>query len=165
MPARQSRLLLPSLAAAIAGAIFGGIGGLLGSSETLLRSSFESALNPSASDGPKRIATKAPISGSESFWLTAMREDGSEPVSKAVAIGDKIAMTLDGKQRSLEVVSVSEFTPARTEIDTRSGSVRLVIVTMRDTQDNSHRPVRLVMELESAGKTVVERAPRTGHTL
>ena len=124
-----------------------------GNSENLLRSSFDRAIRKSA-QATVTQASRIPVSGSEDFWLTALTSDGTndggQPVSKSVTIGDRISMTLGGVEKSLEVASVSEFDPKTTEIDTRARSVRLVLVTARDTNDSRARPIRFVMELETA---------------
>ncbi len=117
------------------------------SSETLLRSSFSTALNNTVIN--QVVAAKsAPISGSEDFWLSAMRQDGRSSITKAVSIGDQISLSLGGERRTLEVAAVSEFTPQITEIDTSSSHSRLVLVTARDTSNSARQPIRFVMEIE-----------------
>lgn len=162
MSNRHPRVLGPALLAAATGLVAVALGMMLASSETLLRSTFAAALAP-ASTGAIHTATVKPLAGSEDFWLTAMTNHAAAPLSKAVSVGDKIAMTLDGKERHLSVVSVSEFTPAKTEIDTRSGAVRLVLVTAHDASDATLRPIRFVMELEAA--PIEANATRAGRTL
>ena len=155
----------------LAGHVFAGValtalgGALVGASnsENLLRSSFDQAIRNSA-EAPvtqeARIpAAVSPVSGSEEFWLTALAHDGGQPVSKSVTIGDRISMSLGGVEKRLEVASVSEFDPKITEIDTRTRSVRLVLVTARDTADSRARPIRFVMELETAPEQGVAAAP------
>ena len=58
------------------------------SSETVLRSSFSTALGH-ASIPAKEVASAAPVSGSEEFWLSAMRGDGNAPVTKTINVGDQ----------------------------------------------------------------------------
>ncbi len=130
--------------------------------ENLLRSSFEHAIRQNVQTTVAQSATqpaRIPVSGSEEFWLTALANDGGQPVSKSVAIGDRISMTLDGVEKNLEVASVSEFDPKTTEIDTRARSVRLVLVTARDTNDSRARPIRFVMEIETAAESAVSAIP------
>lgn len=162
MSNRHPRVLGSAAVALALSVVAVGLGMMLASSETLLRSTFAAALSPAATAMPVRAAAASPLAGSEEFWLTAMKGNGAAPLSKAVSVGDRIAMTLDGKERRLDVVSVSEFTPAKTEIDTRSGAVRLVLVTAHDASDATLRPIRFVMELEAAPLPVV---PRPGRTL
>lgn len=157
------RALAPALGLAAFGAVMAAGGVFLSSSETLMRVSFAAALSPKDAPAASKVAAAASLSGSEDFWLTALRNDGGAPVSKAVSIGDKIAMSLDGKDRKLEVVAVNEFTPTKTEIDTRSSGVRLVLVTALDSADANKRPIRFVMELEAAPAQIA--APRPAHTL
>lgn len=153
----SSRLL-----AALTLTAFGGVLFAAGNSENLLRSSFDQAIRKSA-QAPVTQASRIPVSGSEDFWLTALTRngtnDGGQPVSKSVSIGDRISLTLSGLEKSLEVASVSEFDPKTTEIDTRTRSVRLVLVTARDTSDSRARPIRFVMELETSPEQGVAAAP------
>lgn len=142
--------------AAIAAASF------LASSETVLRSSFTTALTR-VSEPTKLAASAAPISGSEEFWLTAMRNDGSAPVTRPVSVGDQISMTLSGHHRTFEVSAVSDFSPKITEIDTSSAPAHFVLVTARDTKDPSARPVRFIMEIDRGGAPFV--GSRGGRTL
>lgn len=135
------------------------------SSEAVLRSSFQTAINNHAGLSAADVATAAaaPISGSEDFWLSAMR-DGTEPVNKTIAVGDRISLTLAGVHRSLEVATVAEFSPQITQIDTSAAPSHLVLVTARDPKDASARPVRFVMEIEQGGAPVVAGG-RSGRTL
>jgi len=141
--------------AAIAGALF------FANSEAVLRKSFQTALNR-ASVQAKEVASTAPISGSEDFWLTAMR-DGTTPVNKTISVGDQISMNFGGVRRTLEVATVSDFSPKITQIDTSSGPSHLVLVTARDLGDTAARPIRFVMEIQQGGAPVV--AGRAGRSL
>jgi hypothetical protein len=150
---------------------FGAVAGLIGSataffttSETLLRSSFVSAI--AAGDeapNPVRTAKSVPLAGSEDFWLSAMRQDGRGPLAQSVAIGDQITMTLGGVQRQLDVTAVSEFEPKITTIDTASAMARFVLVTAKDGRDTAARPIRFVMEIGSAAVPVT--AAKTARAL
>ena len=131
-------------------------------SEAFLRSSFATALSRTGVLG-KEVASAAPISGSEEFWLTAMRRDGNGPVTKTVSVGDQISLSLGGERRTLEVATVADFAPKVTEIDTSAGPSHFVLVTARDVNDMSARPVRFVMEFEQGVAPVV--AGRSGRTL
>lgn len=142
--------------AAIAGALF------FANSETVLRKSFQTALNRTSVEAKQVASATAPISGSEDFWLTAMR-DGTTPVTKAISVGDQISMNLGGVRRTLEVATVADFSPQITQIDTSSGPSHLVLVTARDLGDTAARPIRFVMEIQQGGAPVV--AGRAGRTL
>jgi hypothetical protein len=135
----------------------------LASSETVLRSSFATALTRASEQPTKMIASAAPISGSEEFWLTAMRGDGSAPVTRPVSVGDQISMTLSGHHRTFEVSAVSDFSPQITEIDTSSGPAHFVLVTARDAKNPSARPVRFIMEIDRGNPPFV--GSRGGRTL
>lgn len=157
-----SSLTLASLAAL---AVFATGFAMTTNSETVLRNSFSVALNSApateAATG-QRLARMAPVAGSEDYWLTAMRPEGSLPVTKAVAVGDRMVLTFRGKDIQLEVADVSAFAPKVTEIDTRAEQTRFVLVTARDTANKEARPVRFVMEVEqSATDTVAAKTART----
>lgn len=133
------------------------------SSETVLRSSFASALTQQAASPAKDVASIAPVSGSEDYWLTAMRRDDSTPITKAVSVGDQISLTLGGHNRTFAVASVSDFSPQITEIDTSAGPERFVLVTARDVKNPDERPIRFVMEIDGANATII--GSRGGRTL
>lgn len=125
------------------------------SSETVLRSSFQTAINNRVGLPTREVASVTPpISGSEDFWLSAMR-DGTEPVNKTVSVGDRISLTLGGVHRTFEVTTVSDFAPQITQIDTSPGPSHLVLVTAHDVKDPSARPIRFVMEIEQGNAPVV----------
>jgi hypothetical protein len=134
-------------------------------SETVLRSSFATALTRTATaPQAKEVASVVPpVSGSEDFWLTAMRRDGSSPVTKAVTVGDQISMTLSGQHRTFQVATVADFAPQITEIDTSASPSHLVLVTARDVHNSSAPPVRFVMEIDGGNAPIV--AGRAGRTL
>lgn len=157
-----SRHVAGQVFAGLALTVFGGALMAASNSENLLRSSFEQAIRKSAEAPLAQASTQAshiPVSGSEDFWLTALAQDGVQPVSKSVTIGDRISMTLGGVEKRLEVASVSEFDPTTTEIDTRARSVRLVLVTAHDANDSRARPVRFVMEIETMPEPAVTATP------
>lgn len=146
--------------------ISAGVGGALGvatlslNSEALLRSSFSTALSSTsetkvASHSPKTV----PMAGSEEFWLSALNKDGTAAISKTVAIGDRITMTLGGIDRQMDVASVSNFEPQITTIDTASNSTHLVLITARDSRDSASRPIRFVMEIDNGDASLVAAKP------
>ncbi len=153
MTAKSGRLSVLAMGAVIgAGAALLPV--LMTNSEALLRSSFSTALSTPAGT-PQRFAKSVPLSGSEDYWLSAMRADGGLPVTKTVSVGDTITMTLGGLERKLEVASVSEVTPNITEIDTTTGSRRFVLVTAKDQGNADASAIRFVMEIEAAPAGVV----------
>ena len=88
-----------------------------------------------------------------------MASGNTASLTKTVAIGDRIAMTLGGVERHLDVAAVSEFEPKITTIDTASNASRFVLVTARDSRDASARPIRFVMEIENADAPVASQKP------
>lgn len=136
-------------ASAIAGLVVVGVS----SGEDGLRSSFQSALQ-SAPHGPTFERGQPPVAGSEEFWLTTMGDPRIAPVAKAVSVGDRIAMRLNGEGHTFEVQSVADFAPQVTAIDTTSGPSRFVLVTARDVAVFEARPVRFVMEVFDRGPSL-----------
>ena len=122
-------------------------GVLATSSESVLRSSFSTALETSAAS--QQLAKSAPVAGSEEYWLTAGKTDGSLAATKTVSVGDRIALTLGGQDRQLEVAEVIDFAPKATAIDTRAGQGHFVLVTARDTASKDARSIRFVMEIDA----------------
>lgn len=131
-------------------------------SETVLRKSFATALTQ-ASTPATSVASITPVSGSEDYWLSAMRRDDNSPITKAVAVGDQISLTLGGHNRTFAVSSVSDFAPQITEIDTSAGPEHFILVTARDVKNPTARPIRFVMEIDGANATII--GSRGGRTL
>lgn len=124
------------------------------SSETVLRTSFATALTH-ASSPARDVASLNPVSGSEDYWLTAMRRDDSAPITKTVSVGDQISLTLGGHPRTFAVASVSDFAPQITEIDTSAGPEHFILVTARDVKNPNARPIRFVMEIDRANAAII----------
>ncbi|MFN0219628.1 MAG: hypothetical protein ACKVP4_12540 [Hyphomicrobium sp.] len=125
-------------------------------SENSIRKSFTAALKTAPT-------VAAPLAGSEEYWLSALRPDGPAPVTKTVSVGDRIAMTLSGEERSFVVASVAEFSPEVTAVGTATAPTRFVLVTARDEKNEAAKPIRFVMEIEGAAAAVATR--RTGRAL
>ncbi|MGQ0456924.1 MAG: hypothetical protein ACT4OU_07670 [Hyphomicrobium sp.] len=142
---RFTFVALAASAAAIAGVIL-----QAATSETAIRKSFTAALETT----PMKAA---PLVGTEEYWLSALRPDGPAPVTKTVAVGDRIVMTLSGAERTFLVASVAEFSPEITAVDTSSAPTRFVLVTARDAKNDAAKPIRFVMEIEGAPETVATR--------
>ena len=160
MTVRFNKLSGAALVTGLAlGAVFGASTALMSSSETMLRTSFSAALQGSVPAAAQRMAKTVPLAGSEDFWLSAIRQDGGAPVTKTVALGDRISLTLGGEQRDLEVAAVSEFQPKLTEIDTNSAPSRFVLVTAKDARNASATSIRFVMEIQPAAAAIVASKP------
>jgi hypothetical protein len=140
-------LTLGSVSAALA---LGAAGGLSTSSEAVLRTSFSTALENAAAN--QQLAKSAPVAGTEEYWLTAGKSDGSLAATKTVSVGDRIELNLGGQDRQLEVAEVSDFAPKATEnangIDTRADRGHFVLVTARDTSVKGSRSIRFVVEVD-----------------
>lgn len=161
MPVR--RILSTLCLAGFAVATLGATGAAISTnSETVVRDSFSAALNSMPAPRVASTARKAPVVGTEEYWLSADRPAGTLAVAKAVAIGDRIVMSLGGKDIRLEVADVSDYAPQVTAIDTNTGQTRYLMVTARHTGNSTAEPVRFIVEVDQpstgkiAGKT--ERA-------
>lgn len=161
MTRQQTRPIWLGLSAGAAMAVIAAAS-FFASSETVLRTSFATALTHAASPA-QQVASINPISGSEDYWLTAMRRDDSAPVTKTVSVGDEITLTLSGHRRTFSVATVSDFAPQITEIDTSSGPEHFVLVTARDVKDPNARPIRFVMEIDRANAAII--GGRAGRSL
>lgn len=147
-----TRILKPATAATGLTLLLASAAMLMQSSETMLRQSFERALTAPGAGVQLAAPGGAPIAASEEFWLTAM---GREPsASHGVSLGDRITLTLDGKERSYRVTSVSDISPAATHIDTRPRTDRLLLVTAKDTADALSRPIRFVIDIDGASGVI-----------
>lgn len=151
-----TRVLKPVTAIAGLSCLAAAAAVLTQSSETLLRSSFARALAPAVGDGQLAAHTFAPIAGTEEFWLSAMGRDTIKTSGKrsGVSLGDRITLTLDGKERSYRVTSVSDISPV-THIDTRGRVERVLLITAKDTADALARPIRFVIDASDPGQQAV----------
>lgn len=154
-----TRILKPVTAVAGLTCLAAAAAVLTQSSETLLRSSFARALAPEAGGSQPAVQMAAPISGTEEFWLSAMDRDIAKTSGKmpGVSLGDRITLTLDGKERSYRVTSVSDISPV-THIDTRARVERVLLVTAKDTADALARPIRFVIDLSDPGQQAASRS-------
>lgn len=148
----SSRLTLVGVAFAAAAA--SGMALTSATSEQVIRKGLIAALETM----PAGTIKPAPRVASEAEWLSALRPDGPAPVTKTVAVGDRIAMTLSGVERAFVVESVAEFTPeVRTVADTNATPSRFVLVTARDAKNATMKPIRFVMEIEGEAPAVATR--------
>lgn len=151
-----TRILKPVTAVAGLTCLAAAAAVLTQSSETLLRSSFARALAPEAGKQQPAVQASVPIAGTEEFWLSAMDRDPGTKSGKmqGVSLGDSITLTLDGKERSYRVTSVSDISPV-THIDTRARVERVLLITAKDTADALARPIRFVIDLSDPGQQAV----------
>lgn len=161
MTSKTRRVWTLVLSGSCVAALSGGI--LSGTSESMLRASFASALEQTAAPSMKVATGSGPISGSEDFWLTSNGQVSPISANKTVSVGDKISLDIGGEHRTLEVAKISEYWPQITEIDTTGHPSRFVMVTARDAADPTSRPIRLVIELEQDGATLAKN--HAGRTL
>jgi hypothetical protein len=105
------------------------------------------------------IASRAAEEGTEAFWLT--RAPDAENIARVtwmapVAAGDRVVVNFGAYNREiLDVVSVEPGDPATTHIDTSAGKSTRYIVTGRRLSDPDAAPVRLTIDQEGRGLTMV----------
>lgn len=135
---------LPIAVLGLAAAGLGAAAMTLGNGEAVVERGFQRAI--ADMDGKAAPGKPLPvIAGSEEFWLTHLVHDASPAVSKPVAVGDRITITSNGRERVLNVVTVdkldSQVLPISSERPTP-----LLLVTCRDEGDPHSRPVRFLIE-------------------
>jgi hypothetical protein len=145
----RSALRLTNLPVAALGLVAAGVGiaaMTLGSSDTVVERGFARALASRAEQpGDTRIAAPAAVSGSEQFWLTHVVHDGS-PLTKPVAVGDRVTINSGGRERVLHVVTVDKLDRQIVPISSERPT-RLLLVTCRDQANPDSRPVRFLIEV------------------
>jgi hypothetical protein len=109
------------------------------------------------------IASRAAEEGSEAFWLT--RAPDAENVARVtwtapVAAGDRVVVNFGTYNRQiLDVVSVEPDDAATTHIDTSAGKSTRYVVTGRRLADPDAAPVRLTVDQQGRGLTMVTGEP------
>ncbi len=108
-------------------------------------------------------ASRAAEEGTEAFWLT--RAPDSDNVARVswtapVAAGDRVVVNFGAYSREiLEVVSVQPDESATTHIDTSAGKSTRYVVTGRRLADPASAPVRLTVDQDGRGLTMVTGEP------
>lgn len=124
-----------------------------------LERSFAKAIDAAA---PKAVASakvEAPRDGSEEFWLSGSRAAGVMPtsLSRSIAIGDRVSLSVRGEMQDLEVVEVRALAdPAETRLEASAG--KLLLVTCRET-GNGQGLVRFLVDDTAASPAL---RPRDG---
>jgi hypothetical protein len=151
--ARPFRLTnLPVAALGIVAASVGIAAMTLGSSDTVVERGFERALASRAEQPNTKIAAPA-VAGSEQFWLTHVVHDASSPITKPVAVGDRVTITSAGREQVLHVVTIDKLDPQIIPISSERPT-RLLLVTCRDQANPESRPVRFLIEADDALPTL-----------
>jgi len=109
------------------------------------------------------IASRATEEGSEAFWLTRALESGNVAQvtwTAPVAAGDRVVVNSGAYNREvLDVVSVEPDDTATTHIDTTSGKSTRYVVTGRRLTNPDAALVRLIVDQEGRGLTMVSGEP------
>jgi hypothetical protein len=116
----------------------------LGNGEAVVERGFKRAI--ADMDGKAAAGKPLPvIAGSEEFWLTHLVHDANPTAVKPVAVGDRITITSNGRERVLNVVTVDKLDSQVLPISSER-PLPLLLVTCRDESDPHSRPVRLLLE-------------------
>lgn len=93
-----------------------------------------------------QVAAAAPVSGSEDFWLSAMRAKDATGLKHAVAIGDKFTLSLGSTDEVFEVQSVVEIPSGVTYVGQNEALPHMLMVTARKPGDLGGKLLRFVIE-------------------
>jgi hypothetical protein len=135
---------LPIAVLAFAAAGLGAAAMTLGNGDAVVERGFQRAF--ADLDGKAVPGKPLPVvAGSEEFWLTHLVHDAGPAITKPVAVGDRITINSNGRDRVLSVVTVdkldSQVLPISSERPTP-----LLLVTCRDAAEPEARPVRFLIE-------------------
>jgi hypothetical protein len=152
---RLSHLPIVTLGLAAAGL---GVAALtLGNGDAVVERGFQRAF--AKMDRAPAMAPLPVVAGSEEFWLTHVVHDTGPAVTKPVAVGDRITINSNGRDRILHVVTVdkldSQVLPISSERPTP-----LLLVTCRDLNSPTERPVRFLIEAGDELPAMSSRAAR-----
>jgi hypothetical protein len=144
MATRAFRKNLPIAVLGLAAVGLGAAAMTLGNGDAVVERGFERAF--ANMDGNAAPGKPLPVvAGSEEFWLTHLVHDAGGGITKPVAVGDRITINSNGRDRVLHVVTVdkldSQVLPISSERPTP-----LLLVTCRDAAEPEARPVRFLIE-------------------
>jgi len=144
MATRAIRKNLPIAVLGLAAVGLGAAAMTLGNGDAVVERGFERAF--ANMDGNAAPGKPLPVvAGSEEFWLTHLVHDAGGTITKPVAVGDRITINSNGRDRVLHVVTVdkldSQVLPISSERPTP-----LLLVTCRDAAEPEARPVRFLIE-------------------
>ena len=131
--------------------------GLAAAAATEARLMAEAA--PAAGSATTSIASRVVEEGTEAFWLTRAPE--AENVARVtwtapVVAGDRVVVNFGAYDREIiDVISVEEVRSTATHIDTSVGKSIRYTVTGRRLADPDAAPVRLTVDAEGRGLTMV----------
>jgi hypothetical protein len=119
--------------------------------DTLVVAGFDQALQKS-SNVSFAPGSKAPVAGTEEFWLT--QHAGTTPAAfpPSVAVGDQISIGSGKTHRNLEVLEVRMVDDGVTRIDTSTGASqlsavqRLLVICKDPSKSGPEAVVRLMVE-------------------
>jgi hypothetical protein len=139
---------LPVAALGVAAVGVGSAALTLGNGDAVVERGFERALATRA-DRPDTGKIAAPaIAGSEQFWLTrVVHEAGGAPLTRPVAVGDRITINSGGRDRVLNVVTIDKLDSSLL-LTSSERPARLLLVTCHDETNPEARPVRFLMEAD-----------------
>jgi hypothetical protein len=135
---------LPIAVLAFAAAGLGAAAMTLGNGDAVVERGFKRAF--ADLDGKAVPGKPLPVvAGSEEFWLTHLVHDAGPAITKPVAVGDRITINSNGRDRVLSVVTVDKLDSQVLPISSERRTP-LLLVTCRDAAEPEARPVRFLVE-------------------
>jgi hypothetical protein len=135
---------LPIAVLAFAAAGLGAAAMTLGNGDAVVERGFQRAF--ADLDGKAVPGKPLPVvAGSEEFWLTHLVHDAGPAITKPVAVGDRITINSNGRDRVLSVVTVDKLDSQVLPISSERRTPFL-LVTCRDAAEPEARPVRFLVE-------------------
>ena len=142
---------LPVVALGVAAVGLGGAVVQFANGDAVVERSFERAL-ASMDDGAtaqRMQGTDVIVSAAEKqLQVTRTVHGVGTPLSKPVAVGDRITISSGGHDRVLNVVKVDRLDSSIVQASTQRATTPLLLVTCRDESKPDGRPVRFLIEAD-----------------
>ncbi len=139
---------LPIVVLGIAAAGLGAAAVTLGNGEAVVERGFQRAIaNMDTNSATRPLPV---VAGSEEFWLTHVVHDATFVPTKPVAVGDRITISSQGRDRVLNVTTIEKLDRQVLPVSSEPATP-LLLVTCRDETNPEGRPVRFLIE---AGDTL-----------
>lgn len=134
---------LPIVVLGVAAAGLGAAAVSLGNGEAVVERGFQRAIANMDAKSPTRPLPV--VAGSEEFWLTHVVHDSTFTSTKPVAVGDRITISSNGRDRVLNVTAIDKLDSKVLSVSSE-GQAPLLLVTCRDETNPQGRPVRFLIE-------------------
>lgn len=135
---------LPIVVLGVAAAGLGAAAVTLGNGEAVVERGFQRAIANMDAKGPAGHPLPV-VAGSEEFWLTHVVHDAGFTSTKPVAVGDRITISSNGRDRVLNVTAIEKLDSKVLSVSSER-QAPLLLVTCRDETNPQGRPVRFLIE-------------------